>query len=808
MRNFHVEKLQAYNSEVDSDRETSSSKIDHFSAIIDNVYEWVWEVDKDGIYTNASEQVLSVLGYHPEEIIGKTFFDFMRPSEAERVGKIFGEIASKQIPFSKLHNICVHKSGHEIHTETSGKPIYNEDGTFCGYRGIDFDRTEEITATQSLKNTNLSLQEKLNEQHQLLLNVTNSISDLLFYKDTDFRYTGCNQAFSNFIGLPIDFIVGKTDYELFDKKYADISRANDLIIIESLQTHSNYDWVSHADGRKLYLLSQNSPLIDTSGNLIGLVGISRDLTKEHKLEDELKQSTRQLIGAQSIAKVGHWDWNIQDNSLLWSDEIYKIFGYAPQEFSATYEAFLGTIHPHDIKMVTDAVDLAVKNESDYDIYHRIILPDKTEKIVHEIGHAIYNAEGKPIQMIGTVQDVTELKSIEKELAEQKEAFETIFEYASDGMFLIEDSRFISCNQAIVSLMKVPNKEYLLYKHPSELSPEFQPDGQRSRDKADKLLDICLSEGSTRFEWVHVNADLEEFWVDIFLTRLRIKGKFISHGIWRDISERKALDEKLESTNTMYKNLVNELDTKVKEQSAHIIKQSRMAQMGELLSMIAHQWRQPLSSIAAIASAIKMKISLSQDDSSNNGNSKYLTQKMNEIDTLLQSLSGTIDDFRTLYKPDKVTRQISVLEPIERALKIMEMSFRQHCIEIYKAYDAETSIQIHSNEVMQVLLNLFKNAEDNFLERGVTSPSIRINTTRTQDAVKIEIIDNGGGIKESVIEQIFDPYFSTKNEKNGTGLGLYMCKIIIEQHHKGKLYARNVDNGAAFYVELPVSKDDS
>ncbi len=211
MRTFDLEKLQTGDSVLDSVHKTDSSKIDRFSTIIDNIYEWVWEVDQNGVYTNASEQVFSVLGYQPEEIIGKTPFDFMSASEAERVGKIFGEIASKQVPFSKLLNICLHKDGHEVYTETSGKPFYDEEGLFCGYRGIDFDRTEEVTTNLTLKNTNTSLQERLDKQHQLLLNVTNSISDLLFYKDTDLRYTGCNQAFSNFLGLPIDFIIGKTD---------------------------------------------------------------------------------------------------------------------------------------------------------------------------------------------------------------------------------------------------------------------------------------------------------------------------------------------------------------------------------------------------------------------------------------------------------------------------------------------------------------------------------------------------------------------------------------------------------------------
>jgi PAS domain S-box-containing protein len=803
---FDAEKLQTDNKGLDSKNEKSSSNIDRLSAVVDNTYEWVWEVDKNGVYTNASEQVFSVLGYQPKEVIGKTPFDFMSASEAQRVSAIFGEIVAKQISFSKLRNICLHKDGTEVHTETSGKPLYDKDGLFCGYQGIDFDRTEEMTETQGLKDINSTLQEKINEQHQLLLNVTNSISDLLFYKDMDFRYIGCNQAFSDFLGLPIEFIVGRTDYDLFAKEFADLFRLKDTETVQSLQTQSNHEWVAHADGRMLYLLTQKSPLIDVAGKMIGLVGISRDLSETHDLENQLHKANSHLIEAQNIAKIGHWDLDIETGNLVWSDEIYKIFGYKIQEFHPTYDTFLETIHPEDRQMVTDAVENAVENMNDYDIYHRIVLPDTTEKIVHEVGHALYDAAGKPKQMIGTVQDVTQMKRIEQELADQKEAFETIFEYTTDGMILMEDGKFITCNQAIVDMMQVSGKEEVLNVHPSEFSPDFQPDGQSSLQKADEMIAICMQQGNNHFEWVHTRKNGEAFWAEVLLTRLSIKGKPIIHASLRDISERKALEEKLETANSMYIKLVDELDTKVKEQSAHIIKQSRMAQMGELLSMIAHQWRQPLSSIAAIASTVKIKASLARDGLIHKESSPYLTQKMDEIETLLQNLSGTIDDFRTLYKPNKNMVKVSVTEPIERALKIMEMSFHQHRIKVHRSYDAETLVQIHSNEVMQVLLNLFKNAEDNFLEKNVTAPSIKINTAYYEDSIRIEVSDNGGGIDERLIEQIFDPYFSTKHEKNGTGLGLYMCKIIIEQQHKGRLYARNISNGAAIYIELPIIKE--
>ncbi len=802
MSENELERLQEENKALQSKLNTYSSYMDRFNMIIDDTHEWVWEVDVNGVYTYASKQVKAILGYEPEELIGKTPFDLMSADEAQRVGKIFAEIAFQEKSFSKLKNNCLHKDGHVVHTETSGQPIYDENGIFLGYRGIDFDRTQEFSDTQALQDKNIHLQKALHDQHELLLNVTNSISDFLFYKDTQYRYTGCNQAFSDFLGLPIDYIIGKTDYELFPTQFADLFRSMDKRVIEGLESYSNYEWVEHADGRRLYMLTQKSPLFNTQASLIGMVGIARDMTKEHELEEQLKVSNDYLVTAQSIASVGHWDWDIISGRLFWSDEIYHIFGYEPQAFGATYDAFLQTIHPEDREMVAEAVKTSVAEHQDYNIFHRIVLPDDTQKVVHEIGHAIYDETGRPVQMIGTVQDVTELKRMENELAEQKEAFESIFEYSSDGLSLIEDGRFIACNQAVVRMMRASSKEDFLNIHPSQLSPQYQPDGRNSFEKAEEMMQICIEKGRNQFEWVHTRKNGEEFWAEILLTRLIIKDKPLIHVSWRDISERKFLENTLQTSNIQYRTLADQLDKKVKEQSAQMIKQSRMAQMGELLSMIAHQWRQPLSSIAAVASSIKIKLSLTSDEAINEESKTYLDRQMDEIETLTQSLSSTINDFRTLYKPDKVKQYVHISDPIERALQLMGITLEKDAVKIERIYESDISVQMHANEIMQVMLNLLKNADDNFLEKSVAKPLISIYTTEEEKFVRIEVCDNGGGIREDIIEKIFDPYFSTKDDKNGTGLGLYMSKIIIEQQHRGQLNAYNRDDGVCFNIELP------
>lgn len=802
-----LDRLKAENQELRAKLEDAYSISKHFERTIDYSHEWVWEVDANGIYTYASSGVENTLGFKPEELIGKTPFDFMPKEEAERVGNIFLEIVKEEQSFSRLLNICLHKDGQEVFSETSGKPFYDKDGLFSGYRGVDNDRTEHISEENLLKTKAQELQTALQHQGQLILNVTNSISDLIFYKDPELRYIGCNQAFSNFLGLPIDYIIGKNDFELFPPEYAELFRSKDIPVLEDLQAYSNHEWVEHADGRSLYLLTQKSPLIDKGGLLLGMVGISRDITEEYSLKDDIKEAHQHLIDAQKIAKVGHWKWNIQTGKLAWSDEIYRVFGFEPQEFEPTYEAFLNTIHPDDREMVSDAVNLAVENYDEYNIFHRIILPDGQQKVVHEIGHAAYDADNTPLRMIGIVHDITHIKKMESKLAEQEETFEFLFEHSADAIVLIDKDKFIDCNQATVTMLKTKDKGSVLSMHPSDISPQFQPDGQSSYDKAQKMMGICLEKGSNRFDWVHLNSEGEEFWVDVILTRIIINGNNIIHGAMRDIADQKELENELEMTTLRYKDLAARLDLRVKEQSTQLVKQSRMAQMGELLSMIAHQWRQPLSSIAAVSSSIKLKIDLGQMnfDSEEELQSfqDYAYKQMNEVEGYVNALSSTIDDFRTLYKPDKTMHSHAITEPIKSALQLVERSFREHSVLVEESYEIDLHVPMHNNEVMQVILNLLKNAEDNFVEKGTKDPIVSVRTVLLEKSVKIEISDNGGGIEESILDKIFDPYFSTKNEKNGTGLGLYMCKIIIEEHQKGKLQVTNTEIGACFTIELPL-----
>ena len=241
--------------------------------------------------------------------------------------------------------------------------------------------------------------------------------------------------------------------------------------------------------------------------------------------------------------------------------------------------------------------------------------------------------------------------------------------------------------------------------------------------------------------------------------------------------------------------------KNKQKDEKLIEQSRMAQMGEMISIIAHQWRQPLGSISATSANLRVKLELDLLDFSTIETKKnsvdFFLEKLSDINHYVQELTTTINDFRNFYKPNREKIHTSMKKVVEKSIAVIGSTLSNDGVEIITKYNSESEILAHEHELMQVVLNILKNAHDNFLEKQIAEAQLII---EVDDRV-IKILDNGGGIEKEIMTHIFDPYFSTKDEKNGTGLGLYMSKTIVEDHHQGELMVMNQGQGACFTISL-------
>jgi signal transduction histidine kinase len=251
---------------------------------------------------------------------------------------------------------------------------------------------------------------------------------------------------------------------------------------------------------------------------------------------------------------------------------------------------------------------------------------------------------------------------------------------------------------------------------------------------------------------------------------------------------------LERLNNSLEMRVQEEIAKQKSKEKLLIQQSKLATMGEMLSMIAHQWRQPLTAVNAIIQAIELKAKLGKLDN------EYLSKQVEISKNVILQMSQTIDDFRNFFKPNKEKEYIFLKDIVSRCLVIVNPTIINNSIDISIDIDKEQKLHIYSNELLQVLLNIINNATDALVENKIESPKIEINSYHKNKNLYLDIIDNGGGIDSSIIDNIFDPYFSTKS-KNGTGLGLYMSNIIVQEHFEGNLLVDSSEGKTKFTIIL-------
>ena len=268
-----------------------------------------------------------------------------------------------------------------------------------------------------------------------------------------------------------------------------------------------------------------------------------------------------------------------------------------------------------------------------------------------------------------------------------------------------------------------------------------------------------------------------------------------------------VDIKTEELKELNNNLEKRIEEEVKknrEKDRQIIQQSRFAALGEMLGNIAHQWRQPLSAINSTASGMELQMELgiaSNDD---------IKKSFANIKGYVEFLTQTIEDFRNFFKEDKDLIDFNITDVLQKTLSIIDATYKDNNIEIILDIKDKLISKGKPNELSQVFLNILNNAKDAMVDHNIQKRFVHVYSKTTKEYNIIYIQDNAGGIPEDIIEKIFDPYFTTKHQSQGTGIGLYMSKNIIEKHMKGEISVENLTQefdgitytGACFKVALP------
>ncbi len=369
----------------------------------------------------------------------------------------------------------------------------------------------------------------------------------------------------------------------------------------------------------------------------------------------------------------------------------------------------------------------------------------------------------------------------KQLKESLESFEMLMESTLEGIFVFDKNGIcIHANKVISKLYGYTKKE-LIGKHAIEfiapLSQELIKMKMKNPNQSPYEAQMIRKNGSLFFALVRGH---DIVWND--------KNVRISSVI--DISKLKQLQLDVEALNINLEQKVASQVEDIRQKDQMLMQQSKLAAMGEMIGAIAHQWRQPLN-------ALNINIQ-NLDDDFEEGlvDKEFIDELIKKNSQTIQFMSKTIDDFKNFYQVDKVKEPFFILKKIQTVIEIQIAQLNHYNIIITISGD-DFEIDSYASEFQQVILNLINNAKDAIIENHVEYGKIEISIKDHSIIFK----DNGGGIKEKTIERIFEPYFTTKEQGQGTGIGLYMSKLIIEENMGGKISVKNSDNGAEFRIDF-------
>ncbi len=512
---------------------------------------------------------------------------------------------------------------------------------------------------------------------------------------------------------------------------------------------------------------------------------------------EHNEQNQQLKEAQKLASIGSWEWDIINNQAKWSDETFNILGMDPNKDQADFASSRALTHPDDLRHLDETVTQALEQKKDYDIIRRIVLRDGEEKIVHGKAKIFYDELGSPLRMVGTMQDITEQRRIKNELREQKEAFETIFRQSHDGVLIIKDGKFIDCNDAALRMLKAPSKEELCRTLPGDLSPTVQPNGEDSNTKAKDMMQKALDEGIVNFECHHKAFDGSLFMVEVVLTRLEINNETVIHASWRDITQRKRLEQELKDSHF-------NLEEKVKEKTQELFLQKERAEAAsraksEFLANMNHELRTPLNAILGFIYL------LSQEE-----NDPHKKRQFDLVQQGSESLLNIINDVLDFSKIEsgKFTLNYANTEITNSSKSFLEFlggAAKKKSIEYHIDVDMNMPpIYIDQLRLEQIMANLIGNAIKFTPKNGTIFVKLFYDIIKNQLCFSVK--DNGIGISTVDQELILKPFsqadMSTTRAYGGTGLGLTITQELLTMM-EGELHIRSEEGkGSEFSFHIP------
>jgi len=634
-----------------------------------------------------------------------------------------------------------------------------------------------------------------------LASIVEFSNDAIIGKSLDGIITHWNKSAERIFGYSAEEIIGVHCATLASPEYRNEIRSL-LENVRNGETVVNQEAERiRKDGQVIHVALTLSPIINTDGQITGISAIERDIT-EHKLaEERLKHSEHGLAEAQRISHLGNWELDIVSDILVWSDEIYRIFEIDPEQFGASYEAFLDRIHPDDRETVNQAYVNSIEKKQPYDIVHRLQMSDGRIKYVNEKCETYYDEQGKPIRSTGTVHDITALYTAQLEFTQLSLQNKLILDSAGEGIYgLDSEGRCTFVNPAAIQLLGYTRDE-LIGQHSHTMFHHTRADGQPYPIEDCPVQSAYKQNMICRGQELYWHKDGDSFPVEFVSTPILTNGE--SQGavvVFSDITERKQAEEELRR----YK---DHLEDEVQQRTADLVLARNAAEAANkaksaFLANMSHELRTPLNAILGFSTMLRtdpaMPETLHQKIDIINRSGEHLLALINDVLEMSKIEAGRVQLEHTAFDLGCMVRDVTDMMQIRAQEKGLQLLIDQSSR--FPRYIVGDEARMR-----QILINLLGNAVKFTEQGGVT---LRLGTKKNKIShLQIEVEDSGPGIPPEDQSRIFKPFVQLNEfgTNKGTGLGLSITRQFVEMMG-GKIdFESALGKGSLFKVELPLNE---
>ncbi|TAK97870.1 MAG: PAS domain S-box protein, partial [Verrucomicrobia bacterium] len=735
--------------------------------LLDSIPDLIFFKDKNSIFLGCNKAFEDFCGLSQSEIVGRNNLEHVTPEMRATFRRQDQQTLSSGAPL-RVEEWIPSGNGGGGQFETVKTAFRGPDGEVLGLIAISRDITERKQMEASLRSERDFSARIIREAPAIIGGIA-----------PDGTIAFINPSGEAITGYGSSEIVGKNWWRLFYPGH-EYRQVEQLLRDFERGDVKDYEMVLTTRGGRKRTISWNSiNRRDDNGKLVEIVGFGNDVTERKQVEEQLRQMSERLMLATSAAGVGIWDWDVTNDLLVWDDRMCWLYGFNPDRFPGAYKAWRECVHPDDRARAEEAVQRALRCESDFNTEFRVVLANGSIRHIKATGVVQRNAAGGTVRMVGTNWEITEIKRAEEQLRKHSRAVEQ-----SPASIVITDR---NGNIEYVNPKFTEITGYALDEVRGK-NPRLLKSGETSPEEYRRLWQTISAGREWRGEFHNRKKNGEQFWEFASISPIVDEGGNITHflAVKEDITARKRA----------------EAERRLLED--HLRQTQKMEAFGQLAGGVAHDFNNILAATLIHLGLMKERRNLDAET----------LESIHELESHAQRAASLTRQLLLFGRRSVMqVRPLDLNEAVENLLKMLRRLIGEHITLEWQGRSVLPRVLADAGMIEQIVVNLVVNARDAMPKGGIVTIATSLAEVDAAQAQAepharpgqfacLTVSDTGCGMDETVLRRIFEPFFTTKDTGKGTGLGLATVYGIVNQHQGWIAVESTVDKGSVFRIFLP------